>query len=56
MTPALDEFFGFAQHMAGQPARPAGDVLREAEKLVERGRQELLVISQDTSAYGVDIK
>jgi len=37
-------------------SRPAGDVLREAEKLVEAGVKELLVISQDTSAYGVDIK
>jgi ribosomal protein S12 methylthiotransferase len=37
-------------------SRPAGDVLREAEKLVAAGVKELLVISQDTSAYGVDIK
>src|SRR6187399_2897236 len=37
-------------------SRPAADVLREAEKLVEAGVKELLVISQDTSAYGVDIK
>ncbi|MCB1886870.1 MAG: 30S ribosomal protein S12 methylthiotransferase RimO [Rhodocyclaceae bacterium] len=37
-------------------SRPVGDVLREAEKLVEAGVQELLVISQDTSAYGVDLK
>jgi ribosomal protein S12 methylthiotransferase len=37
-------------------SRPAGDVLREAEKLVSAGVKELLVISQDTSAYGVDIK
>jgi len=37
-------------------SRPAGDVLREAEKLVKAGVKELLVISQDTSAYGVDIK
>src|SRR6266852_9267675 len=37
-------------------SRPAGDVLREAEKLVAAGVNELLVISQDTSAYGVDIK
>ena len=33
-------------------SRPAGDVLREAEKLVKAGVKELLVISQDTSAYG----
>ncbi|MEO1562079.1 MAG: 30S ribosomal protein S12 methylthiotransferase RimO [Pseudomonadota bacterium] len=37
-------------------SRPAHAILREAEKLVEAGVKELLVISQDTSAYGVDIK
>ena len=37
-------------------SRSAGDVLREAEKLVKAGVKELLVISQDTSAYGVDVK
>jgi ribosomal protein S12 methylthiotransferase len=37
-------------------SRPAADVLREAEKLVAAGVKELLVISQDTSAYGVDIR
>ncbi|MDB5651100.1 MAG: rimO [Hyphomicrobiales bacterium] len=37
-------------------SRSAGDVLREAEKLVKAGVKELLVISQDTSAYGLDIK
>src|SRR6201996_4747926 len=37
-------------------SRPAADVLREAEKLVAAGVKELLVISQDTSAYGVDVK
>jgi ribosomal protein S12 methylthiotransferase len=37
-------------------SRPAADVLREAERLVKAGVKELLVISQDTSAYGVDIK
>jgi ribosomal protein S12 methylthiotransferase len=36
-------------------SRPAGDVMREAEALVKAGVKELLVISQDTSAYGVDI-
>ena len=36
-------------------SRPAHAVLREAERLVEAGVKELLVISQDTSAYGVDI-
>src|SRR5689334_21473203 len=37
-------------------SRPAADVLREAEQLVKAGVKELLVISQDTSAYGVDVK
>ncbi|MDP4022904.1 30S ribosomal protein S12 methylthiotransferase RimO [Methylobacterium sp. NEAU 140] len=37
-------------------SRPAGDVLREAEKLVKAGVKELLVVSQDTSAYGVDLR
>ena len=36
-------------------SRPAGEVLREAEKLVKAGVKELVVISQDTSAYGLDI-
>lgn len=37
-------------------SRPADDVLREAERLVKAGVKELLVVSQDTSAYGVDLK
>jgi len=37
-------------------SRPAHAVIREAEKLVASGVKELLVISQDTSAYGLDIK
>ncbi|EJF77957.1 Ribosomal protein S12 methylthiotransferase RimO [Candidatus Bartonella washoeensis] len=37
-------------------SRPISDVLREAEKLVQAGVKELLVISQDTSAYGMDVK
>jgi ribosomal protein S12 methylthiotransferase len=37
-------------------SRPAADVLREAERLVAAGVKELLVISQDTSAYGIDLK
>ncbi|WP_019223314.1 30S ribosomal protein S12 methylthiotransferase RimO [Bartonella rattaustraliani] len=37
-------------------SRPINDVLREAEKLVQAGVKELLVISQDTSAYGIDLK
>jgi ribosomal protein S12 methylthiotransferase len=37
-------------------SRPVDEVLREAEKLVAGGVKELLVISQDTSAYGVDMK
>jgi ribosomal protein S12 methylthiotransferase len=40
----------------GLVSRPAGEVLREAEKLVAAGVKELLVISQDTSAYGIDLK
>ena len=37
-------------------SRPIGDVLGEAQRLFESGVKELLVISQDTSAYGVDVK
>jgi len=37
-------------------SRPIGEVLREAENLVKGGVKELLVISQDTSAYGIDVK
>ena len=37
-------------------SRPIDEVLIEAEKLVKSGVRELLVISQDTSAYGVDLK
>ena len=37
-------------------SRPIHEVMNEAEKLVESGVKELLVISQDTSAYGVDVK
>jgi ribosomal protein S12 methylthiotransferase len=37
-------------------SRPANAVVREAEKLVAAGTRELLVISQDTSAYGIDIR
>jgi ribosomal protein S12 methylthiotransferase len=37
-------------------SRPAADVLREAERLVAAGVKELLVISQDTSAYGIDLR
>jgi ribosomal protein S12 methylthiotransferase len=37
-------------------SRPPRAILREAEKLVEAGVKELLVISQDTSAYGIDIR
>ena len=37
-------------------SRPAGEVMREAERLVSAGVKELLVISQDTSAYGVDLR
>ncbi|KAF0203683.1 MAG: ribosomal protein S12 [Gallionellaceae bacterium] len=37
-------------------SRPVGDVMQEAQSLVDAGVRELLVISQDTSAYGVDLK
>ena len=37
-------------------SRPIGEVMQEAETLVKAGVKELLVISQDTSAYGVDVK
>ncbi len=37
-------------------SRPIGEVMQEAQRLVEAGVRELLVISQDTSAYGVDIR
>jgi ribosomal protein S12 methylthiotransferase len=37
-------------------SRPAADIVREAEKLVAAGVKELLVISQDTGAYGLDLK
>jgi ribosomal protein S12 methylthiotransferase len=49
--------FCIIPHLRGPLAsRPAGDVLREAEKLVRAGVKELLVISQDTSAYGRDLR
>jgi ribosomal protein S12 methylthiotransferase len=44
------------QLRGGLASRAADDVMCEAEGLVERGVRELLIISQDTSAYGVDIK
>jgi len=37
-------------------SRPVGDVMREAERLANAGVKELLVVSQDTSAYGLDLK
>ncbi|MDX7951165.1 30S ribosomal protein S12 methylthiotransferase RimO [Lichenihabitans sp. Uapishka_5] len=37
-------------------SRPVGDVLREAERLVKAGVKELLVVSQDTGAYGLDVR
>lgn len=37
-------------------SRPIGDVIKEAEALVMAGVKELIIISQDTSAYGVDVK
>ncbi len=37
-------------------SRPVGDVLNEAQRLLEAGVKEILVVSQDTSAYGVDVR
>ena len=37
-------------------SRPIGEVMQEAERLVKAGVKELLVVSQDTSAYGVDVR
>jgi ribosomal protein S12 methylthiotransferase len=49
--------FCIIPHMRGDlVSRPISDVLEEAKKLVASGVKELLVISQDTSAYGVDVK
>lgn len=49
--------FCIIPHLRGDlVSRPAGDVMREAERLVKAGVKELLIISQDTSAYGLDIK
>ncbi|MCP5374090.1 MAG: 30S ribosomal protein S12 methylthiotransferase RimO [Hyphomicrobiales bacterium] len=49
--------FCIIPHLRGDlVSRPAGEVMAEAEALVEAGVRELLVISQDTSAYGVDLK
>ncbi len=49
--------FCIIPHLRGDlVSRPAGEVLREAEKLVSAGVKELLVISQDTSAYGQDLR
>jgi ribosomal protein S12 methylthiotransferase len=49
--------FCIIPHLRGDLAsRPIADVLREAERLALAGVKELLVISQDTSAYGVDLK
>jgi ribosomal protein S12 methylthiotransferase len=49
--------FCIIPHLRGPlVSRPAAEVLREAEKLVKAGVKELLVISQDTSAYGRDLR
>jgi ribosomal protein S12 methylthiotransferase len=48
--------FCIIPHLRGRlVSRPLGEVMREAERLVAAGVQELLVISQDTSAYGLDL-
>ena len=49
--------FCIIPHLRGDlVSRPIGEVMDEAERLVKAGVRELLVISQDTSAYGVDLK
>jgi ribosomal protein S12 methylthiotransferase len=49
--------FCIIPHLRGNlVSRPIGEVMDEAERLVQAGVRELLVISQDTSAYGVDLK
>jgi ribosomal protein S12 methylthiotransferase len=49
--------FCIIPHLRGKlVSRPAAEVLKEAEKLVKAGVKEILVISQDTSAYGTDIR
>jgi ribosomal protein S12 methylthiotransferase len=49
--------FCIIPHLRGDlVSRPIGEVMDEAERLVAAGVRELLVISQDTSAYGVDLK
>ena len=49
--------FCIIPHLRGDlVSRPAAEVLREAEKLVKAGVKELLVVSQDTSAYGQDLR
>ena len=49
--------FCIIPHLRGRlTSRSAADVLREAERLVKAGVKELLVISQDTSAYGIDLR
>ncbi len=49
--------FCIIPHMRGDlVSRPVSEVITEAQQLVESGVKELLVISQDTSAYGVDVK
>ena len=49
--------FCIIPHMRGDlVSRPIGEVMEEAERLARAGGRELLVISQDTSAYGVDLK
>jgi len=49
--------FCIIPHLRGDlVSRPIGEVMQEAENLVNAGVRELLVVSQDTSAYGVDLK
>jgi ribosomal protein S12 methylthiotransferase len=49
--------FCIIPHLRGDlVSRPIGEVMQEAENLVNAGVRELLVVSQDTSAYGIDVK
>lgn len=49
--------FCIIPHLRGDlVSRPIGDVMKEAEALVKAGVKEILVVSQDTSAYGIDVK
>ena len=56
LTPRHYAYLKISEGCNNRCSRPIGDVMREAERLARAGVRELLVISQDTSAYGVDLK